>query len=296
MVSEKPVVFVSCGQYTEAEKGLGKDICTLIRKLCPDVEPYFAENQSSVEGLSNHILMSLFRSSGFICIMHRRGELKTPASKTITRGSVWVEQEIAIAAFMNHALGRSIPIFFYKQAGVSVEGIRSVLLMNPLVEFTSESQVLEDLKTILPLTVFKPFVEYEVAPAITYRNVIANSDRHTYSFVADVRNVGSQPVTHFLMRVFFPRLFLNPNTTYVNEDSTRSTESHICFVVSQKGRAPERLYPGGVMTNPLTIDYFIDSNLFRNPEAMRSEIVVELFSGSMAPKRQSFPIKDFQNY
>ncbi len=59
MVSDKPIVFVSCGQYAAAEKKLGNDICTLLQEVRPDVEPYFAEDQSTVEGLSNHILKAL---------------------------------------------------------------------------------------------------------------------------------------------------------------------------------------------------------------------------------------------
>ena len=59
----KPLVFVSCGQYTDAEKRLGRDICALLKELRPDVEPYFAEDQSTVEGLSNHILNLLERGA-----------------------------------------------------------------------------------------------------------------------------------------------------------------------------------------------------------------------------------------
>src|SRR6476619_7475787 len=103
----KPLVFVSCGQFNESEKRLGKRICELIRELRPDVEPYFAENQSTIEGLSNNILAALYRAAGFICVMHRRGDIETPDNRVITRGSVWIEQEIAIAAFMGHVLKRA---------------------------------------------------------------------------------------------------------------------------------------------------------------------------------------------
>src|SRR5260370_1789959 len=115
MSIDKPLVFVSCGQYSESEKRLGKNICTLLERLRPDVAPYFAEDQSTVEGLSNHILKALHRAAGFICVMHRRGDLAAPDGRRLTRGSVWVEQEIAITAFMNHVLNRSIPMLFYKQ-------------------------------------------------------------------------------------------------------------------------------------------------------------------------------------
>jgi hypothetical protein len=53
MAFEKPLVFISCGQYNDTEKRLGKDICSLLASLRPDVNPYFAEDQSTVGGLSS---------------------------------------------------------------------------------------------------------------------------------------------------------------------------------------------------------------------------------------------------
>ena len=94
--------------------------------------------------------------------MHKRGDLATPQGQTITRGS-----EIAITAFMNHLLNRSIPILFYKQVGVNLEGMRSVLLMNPRKEFMDESQVLADLRLALPSAAFAPFNSYDVVPVWT---------------------------------------------------------------------------------------------------------------------------------
>jgi hypothetical protein len=230
--------------------------------------------------------------------MHARGTLATPDKKTITRGSVWVEQEIAITAFMNHVLERSIPTLFYKQAGVNLEGIRSVLLMNPRVEFTEESQILDDLKLALPSTAFTPFNAYDIVPILNYQrmNTPGGGDRHTYSLIANVKNVGRERVTDFQMRVFFPRAFLNPSTGWSAEDRAKSTTSHICFTADADGRAPHGLYPGDTMRNPLTVEYFVDHNLDDDPSAMQSEIIVELFSGSMKPKKQTFKIRDFQEF
>jgi hypothetical protein len=50
------------------------------------------------------------------------------------------------------------------------------------------------------------------------------------------------------------------------------------------------------MQDPLTIEYFREAHLFHNRQAMESVIRVELFSGSIQPKQQEFPIKDFQNF
>lgn len=44
----------------------------LVRELTP-YEPYFAENQSSLQGLTQNVLGALSRSVGLIAIMHPRG-------------------------------------------------------------------------------------------------------------------------------------------------------------------------------------------------------------------------------
>jgi len=59
--SDKPVIFISCGQNALNERRLGEDICNLIRELRPDLEPYFAQTQSTLDGLSDRILKPCIR-------------------------------------------------------------------------------------------------------------------------------------------------------------------------------------------------------------------------------------------
>jgi hypothetical protein len=293
----KPLVFISCGQYTSKEKQLGADICALVNELRPDVEPYFAEYQSSADGLSAHILNALNRSAGFICIMHNRGTIQTPGGKEIKRGSVWVEQEIAIVAFMKHVLGRQIPTLFFKESGVGREGIRTVLLLNPRVEFNDESEVIAYLRRELPNTVFEAHAAYDLIPDITYRKKEPmRSDRHTYLFVANVKNVGRQKIDDFELRIMFPRAFLNPNVIWASENQQKSTKTHVCLVASAKTHAPNGLYPGDSMNAPFTFDYFIDDSLHEDKAAMAKTIDIELVSGSMTPKRDSLPISSYQDF
>ena len=54
---------------------------------------------------------------GFIAIMHHRGTV-TGHDRTITRASVWIEQEIAIAAFMGQVLKRPLRSASYCQKGI----------------------------------------------------------------------------------------------------------------------------------------------------------------------------------
>ena len=68
------IVFISCGQVTEAERQLGSSVSGLVRDLTP-YQPYFAQNQSSLEGLTKNILEALSRAVGLIAIMHPRGKV-----------------------------------------------------------------------------------------------------------------------------------------------------------------------------------------------------------------------------
>jgi hypothetical protein len=142
------LIFISCGQVTNAEKALGKQVCDLVRQLTPH-EPYFAENQNSLEALTNNILGSLDDAVGLIAIMHPRGVVTFPDNRHEVRGSVWIEQEIAIAAYTTQILRRPLKIAPYIHRSVRREGMRDQLLLNA-VPFTDDSEVLRHLRDVLP--------------------------------------------------------------------------------------------------------------------------------------------------
>lgn len=142
---EQPIVFISCGQRTATEKELGEQICRLVREHT-SFEPYFAEYQTSLEGLSKNIFGALNRSVGLIAVMHCRGNVQP---QDLVRASVWVEQEIAIAAFLQGVMGRSIHVAAFSEIGVAREGVREVLLLNP-IDFSNNDDVLSRLQTVLP--------------------------------------------------------------------------------------------------------------------------------------------------
>jgi hypothetical protein len=138
----KPLVFISCGQYTVEEKRLGGAIADIVARETP-YQPYFAEQQNTLEGLVSNILGALEDASALIAVMHYRGTYDTPSGR-IQRGSVWVEQEIAMAAFVQHVLKRKIEVVLYIQRGISLEGIRQQLRIGP-IEFDKPEDVLDDL-------------------------------------------------------------------------------------------------------------------------------------------------------
>ena len=76
--------------------------------------------------------------------MHHRGTVTTPDGE-IVRASVWIEQEIAIAAFIQQMLGRKIEVQLYIQEGIAREGMRDKLLLNAYT-FKQNQEVLDHLK------------------------------------------------------------------------------------------------------------------------------------------------------
>lgn len=147
MNDPKKTVFISCGQFLESEKALGRMAAELVRKLTP-FEGYFAENQSDLKGVTESILGRLHDSVGFIAIMHHRGTVAL-GDRTTTRASVWIEQEIAIAAFMGQILKRPLRTAAYYQEGIHLEGVRQFILLNAK-PFKTDADVIADLKAVLP--------------------------------------------------------------------------------------------------------------------------------------------------
>lgn len=145
----KPLIFVSCGQRTEEEKRLGEAICQTIRDHNVFV-PFFAETQQNLNGLHENILDALARSDGFITVMHRRGNVSygPDNQETLARASVWIEQEIAIAAYIQRTSKNDLLAAAYIEKGVGREGLRELLHLNP-TEFTSNEQVITDVKSKL---------------------------------------------------------------------------------------------------------------------------------------------------
>jgi hypothetical protein len=103
--TKKGLVFISCGQYRNEEIALGQALAQVVNDTTA-FEGYFAENQTSLDGLSQNIFGALYRCVGFVGVMHYRGTVKTLHGE-IVRASVWVEQELAIAAFFAAGSGAS---------------------------------------------------------------------------------------------------------------------------------------------------------------------------------------------
>jgi hypothetical protein len=149
VTSRQGTIFISCGQWAANEVALGQAAAKLVEELTP-YRAHFAQDQSSLQGITAHILQALNDSVGLIAIMHPRGQITRVDGSQIIRASVWIEQEIAIAAFMNQVLDRGLKVKAYIHESVGREGLRDQLLLNPTI-FSEDREVIEDLKVVLGL-------------------------------------------------------------------------------------------------------------------------------------------------
>ena len=191
MPEQRKTVFISCGQFTDEERELGKRVCDLVTKRTA-FEGYFAQNQTTLKALSENVLRRLYESVGLIAIMHHRGRIE---GRDVIRASVWVEQEIAMATLMEQVLGRPLHVVLFIQHGVAIEGIRQQIQLNP-IEFTNNDEVIGRLGEILA-TWTKPLymgAEERSKMADSVELSIKTDNAHHRNYTIQVENHSKQDV------------------------------------------------------------------------------------------------------
>jgi hypothetical protein len=278
--SEKPLVFISCGQCTADEIALGNAMERLV-KGNTKYDAYFAEQQNSLEGLSSNILSSLARCAAFVGVAHHRGVV-TRLQDQIVRASVWVEQEIAIAAFIQHAFKRRIEVALYLQKGIYREGIREQLRLDP-IEFETTDEVLKDFKARLGTWKLEVPRPYSLVAEWRFEKVRIDGKRHDYRFLVDLLNNGAVQVTDWKLRVEFPREFLNDSGGRGDHVEEESDTLH--------SPTFSRLYPGQRRDSIISLDYYVDdSNWPGHGSGPEPHIKIILWSGDMPPSLQKIPM------
>jgi hypothetical protein len=141
------IIFISCGQYSPEERRLGRAIVQLVDRI-PGMKAYFADEVQDLKGLDSNILTKLRECAGFITVMHPRGKISRPDGSELVRASVWIEQEIAIATYINEVEKRRLPVIAFRHSLVGLEGLRGLIQLNP-IEFTDDMEILAQLPHLL---------------------------------------------------------------------------------------------------------------------------------------------------
>ncbi len=291
---KQDLVFISCGQYREEEINLGKALAEAVTELTP-FEGYFAQNQTSLDGLSQHIFHSLNRASGFVAVMHHRGSVRTLNGEHV-RASVWVEQEIAIAAFLRQAQGKEIAVAVYIQKGIEREGVRDKLLLGA-VEFETEAEVLQNFTKRLTSGEFLPIPPIpakSVDLRLDFKTLRRQPDYHEYQLGVFVTNTGSEPLTNYWVDLQFPRAVLNTSSIYAAEVAERRTNKYLLFRAT-RDHTRRDLYPGDELI-VLSVDYHMNHDIFNGGTVLKELVVASFGAPGMATVRVDRPFRELQEF
>lgn len=293
---EEEVIFISCGQVTPEEIELGQAVVSLVTELTP-FKPYFAENQNSLEGVTENILKALGKSVGLIAVMHPRGEVRGLEDEKHDRASVWIEQEIAIAAFISQALNRNLYVAVYEHMQVKREGLRDKLHLNP-VRFSSHDEVVNALRKILPQwqSTHTPRNEGLLLEALFDYEEIGKTDEYTdYDLVVCLENNGTEIARDFLVEILFPKVFIRPNANLVEEVSKGGSITHRLFRIDHHYHGIKEFYPTKDIPAVIRIPYRIEvQHLTFKPNWLKQMVTATVFSGSMEPQKTETPISDLR--
>src|SRR5258708_34734899 len=127
----KPFIFVSCGQFTTAEKALGKAIVKMVNDVT-GLDAFIAEEAQDLNGLDSNILNALRECVAFITVLHPRGTIARPDKSVHIRASVWIEQEIAIATYIQRAEKRQLRVIAFIHESGGLDGSLSLLHLKPI--------------------------------------------------------------------------------------------------------------------------------------------------------------------
>lgn len=241
-------IFISCGQYTPAEKQLGKQISEMVRTLT-DCVPFFAEEVQDLNGLDTNILNALHDCVGFITVLHPRGEIRRP-NGSVVRASVWIEQEIAIATYIQRVEKRTLPIIAFKHKSVGREGLRDLLHLNPF-EFSDETEILVELpkRLVAWRSLIPSGIELQLSSKVAGRQ-----EGHDISRLEiTLANGTNRLIEKYEFEIRIPASILKHWSATYPTEVHRNIPGLRCFRFDQNGRGALR--PHDRLQHPITFDY-----------------------------------------
>jgi len=149
-------VFVSCGQLTEPEKALGREVAQVIQ--AHGMKAFFAQDVHSAGDLNSEVFRAVQTCDAFLAILQKRGTVKFADYPPVERSSVWIQQEIAVFCYRMFLEQRSLPLRVYSERGIRREGVMDIAVVNP-IDFDRDREVIAGVDAWLKS---REFVEHPV--------------------------------------------------------------------------------------------------------------------------------------
>ncbi|MGA9156213.1 MAG: hypothetical protein WB249_05435 [Candidatus Sulfotelmatobacter sp.] len=218
-------IFVSCGQFTDAEKSLGKAMVRVVKSVT-GVDAFFAEQGQDLNGLDSNILGALRDCAAFITVLHPRGKIVRPDGSTQVRASVWIEQEIAIATYIQRVGKRSLPVIAFIHRSVGREGIRDLLHLNP-IPFADEAEILAALPELLEP--WKTLPSSGIRLKLESGSRTREQDHWIRKLSVSLVNDSSQRITSFNCQVRLPAGILKHWSAMYPSEVKSDDQRYRCF-------------------------------------------------------------------
>jgi hypothetical protein len=166
------------------------------------------------------------------------------------RASVWIEQEIAIATYIQRVEKRTLPIIAFKHMSVGREGIRDLLHLNPF-EFTDETEILTELPK--RLAAWRSLKPSGVELQITSKAAGRQEGHDVRRLEITLANGTNRLIEKYELEIRLPSSILNHWSTTYPTEIRRNIPGLRCFRFDQNGRGALR--PHDRLQNPVTFDY-----------------------------------------
>ncbi len=164
------------------------------------IDAFFAEEVQDLNGLDSSILSALRECIGFITVIHPRGKITRPDGSAHVRASVWIEQEIAIATYIQRVEKRALPVIAFIHKSVRREGIRDLLHLNPIF-FNDESEILSALPQ--RLTPWKRLTNASIRLELQFPRA-TEVEHRIRNLIVSAANGSNQRITSFNCEVRLP--------------------------------------------------------------------------------------------
>jgi hypothetical protein len=131
----KSRIFVSCGQKDKEEKEIASRLAEEIENI--EYSPYVAVYEQSTESLVQNILPLLRDCEYFIFIDFKRERIKNHESSEEYRGSLFTNQELAIAIYLKKK------IIAFQEAGIIKRDGMLGAIQGNVIPFNDKSKLVE---------------------------------------------------------------------------------------------------------------------------------------------------------
>jgi len=199
------------------------------------LDAFFAEEVQDLNGLDSNILKALRDCVAFITVMHPRGKIGRPDGSTHVRASVWIEQEIAIATYIQQVEHRKLPVIAFVHESVGREGIRDLLHLNPIT-FRNENEILNALPE--RLQEWKTLTPAGIQIQLKGSSLRVQDNHQIRQLVVSLVNDSNQRIASLNCLVRLPAGILKHWSSIYPTETKSDNPRYRCFSFDEKSNGP----------------------------------------------------------